>query len=426
MRNPKFTRLSALMLALLMVFSLVALSGCGKSDQAKPKRDYILIGRVNPATGPLAGFGVGTPYIEEQAIEAINKDGGIYIAEYGKKVPIKLITVDSESNPTKASEAANKLILQDKVDLIISASTVDTVNPVSAAAERHKIPCISVDAPGEAWLSGGPYKWSFHAFWKSSSQADVYIDTWDLLATNKKVGILAPNDPEGMALSQVIKEKAAARGYTVVDPGRFPMGTKDYTAIVNQFKNEGVDIIVGVMITPDFATAWKQFHQQGYVPKVVTMAKALLFPTDVAALGGDLGVGLTTEVWWTPMNPYKSSLTGQTSAELAKSWTEALGNKQPTSPMGYKHALMEITIDVLKRAQSLDREKLREAIKATNLDTLVGHIQYDNQNFSETKLVAGQWKKGTAWPWDTIVVSNKKAPEIPLSSEPMFYIPGSK
>ena len=425
MKKGKLVKATAVVLALLMVGALMLIAGCGSSQPAKPAKDFILIGRVNPTTGPLAAFGNGTPFVEEKAIEAINKDGGIFIAEYNKKIPLKLIVVDSESNPTKAAEAANKLVLQDKVDMLVVEHTPDTVNPVAAAAERHKIPCISLDAPVDSWLSGGPYTWSFHAFWTVASYDDVYLDMFDQVATNKKVGFLFGNDPDGIAISKDMTERAKARGYTVFDPGRFPADTKDFTSMINQFKQQGVDIVVANLIPPDFANFWKQTHQQGFIPKVMGIGKACLFPADVAAIGGDLGVGLITEVWWTPQFPYKSSLTGQSGADLAKMWIDAQ-KTQPAATLGYKHASMEIVVDVLKRAQSLDREKIRAAIKATNIDTMVGHIQYNDKNFAETMLTGGQWVKGKTWPWELNIISNKKAPQVPLSADKMFLVPDSK
>ncbi len=74
------------------------------------QRDYILIGHPNPSTGPLAGFGEASPWADKKAIDAINKDGGLFIKEYGKKVPVQLKMVDTESNPTKAAELASKYL----------------------------------------------------------------------------------------------------------------------------------------------------------------------------------------------------------------------------------------------------------------------------------------------------------------------------
>ena len=68
------------------------------------KRDYILIGHPNPSTGPIAGFGEASPWADNRAVDAINKQGGIYIKEYGKKLPVKVKIVDTESNPTKAAD----------------------------------------------------------------------------------------------------------------------------------------------------------------------------------------------------------------------------------------------------------------------------------------------------------------------------------
>jgi len=148
------------------------------------KRDHILIGRPNPGTGPLASFGEGTPWVDDRALAEINKDGGIYIKEFGKKVPVKVKIVDTESNPTKAGEMASRLAVKDKVDLMVFYHTPDTVNPVSSMVERYKIPGISLDSPLEPWLEGGPYKWTFHAFW--SVEKDIvpnYIGMWEQVKT---------------------------------------------------------------------------------------------------------------------------------------------------------------------------------------------------------------------------------------------------
>jgi branched-chain amino acid transport system substrate-binding protein len=388
------------------------------------KRDYILIGHPNPSTGPLAGFGEASPWADEKAVDAINKAGGIFIKEYKKKVPVKFKMVDTESDPTKAAELASKLILNDKVDLMVVMHTPDTVNPVTAMCERYKMPCIGLDAPVDAWLTGGPYKWSFHTFWTVNSLANLFMDMWDEHAkeTSKVVGGLWPNDPDGAVFSEMFKKVGPTRGYKIVDPGRFPYFNKDFSSFISLFRKENVDIVTGVLIPPDWATAWKQFHQQGLVPKYATVAKACLFPTDVNALGGNLPEGITTEVWWSPYHPYKSSLTGQTSKEICDLWTKETG-KPWTPPIGFKYAGYEIAADALKRAQTLDKEKVREAIAKTNLDSLVGHIKYNEKHYCESPLVGGQWVKGQKWPWVLEIVNNKAHPEIKKTADLIFPMP---
>ncbi len=400
----------------------VSPSFAGKAMAAD--RDYILIGHPNPSTGPLADFGAASPWTDQKAIDAINKKGGIYIKSRGKRLPVRQKLVDTESDPTKAAELTSKLILKDKVDVILALHTPDTVNPVSSICERYKTPCISLDAPVEAWLSGGPYKWSYHVFWTANSLIDMYISMWDEKKhfTNKVVGGLWPNDPDGVLFSELFNQKLAAKGYKIVDPGRFPFFTKDFSSFINTFKRSKVEVINSVLIPPDWITVWRQFHQQGFVPKIATAAKSILFPSAVEALGGNLPNGLTTEVWWSPYHPFKSSLTGQTSKEICDLWEKETG-KQWTPPIGFKYAGFEIVYDVLKRASSLDKTKIRDAIGETDMKTIVGPVNFNKQHYSETPLVGGQWVRGKKWPWELQIVYNKTYPQIAKTADMIFPVP---
>ena len=115
-----------------------------------------MIGHPNPSTGPIASFGEATPWADELAIGEINKQGGIFIKEAGKKLPLKLKVVDTASDPTKAADVASKLILNDKIDIMVVLHTPDTVNPVTSMCERYQVPCVALDSPLEPWLEGGP------------------------------------------------------------------------------------------------------------------------------------------------------------------------------------------------------------------------------------------------------------------------------
>ena len=385
-------------------------------------RDHILIGRPNPSTGPIASFGEASPWVENRVIDEINKMGGIQIKEAGKKLPIQVKLVDTESNPTKAADVASKLILQDKVDLMVVYHTPDTVNPVTSMCERYQVPCIALDAPLEPWLEGGPYKWSFHAFWSVKDDiVPVYTGMWEQVQTNKVVGLLMGNDPDGVSWSKVFTSWASGKGYKVIDMGRFPYGVQDFGTHINAWKKEKVEIILGNLIPPDWANAWRQCHREGFIPKVATIGKAILFPSAVGALGENLPAGLTSEVWWSPHHPFKSSLKGYSSKDLCDAWTKETG-KEWTQPIGYKYAGFEIAADVLKRAQTLDKEKVRQAIAQTNINTMVGPIKYNKENFCRTPLVGGQWVKGEKYPWEIKIVYNKEHSNIPLTGK-MVAIP---
>ncbi len=391
---------------------------------APAERDHILIGLPNPSTGPLAGFGEASPWANERAVAALNRAGGIFIKEAGRKLPVKFKLVDTQSDPTKAGDAASKLILKDRVDLMVVMHTPDTVNPVVAMCERFEMPCISLDAPVDSWLSGGPYEWNYHAFWTVDAIADLYIGMWDQFADkhNKTVGVLWPNDPDGKSWGPIFAKKARAKGYKVVDTGHFPYFMRDFSAVIGAFKKQEVQIVCGVLIPPDFITFWRQSHQQGFYPRMATIGKAILFPADVAALSGNLPQGLLTENWWSPFHPFKSSLTGESARELCGAWTKEK-NKPWTAPIGFKYAGFEIAVDALKRAGTLDKKVLIKTIGETDLDTIVGHIKYNDKHYSETPLVGGQWVKGKKFPWDVEIVYNKKTPGIPTTAKLIYPLP---
>lgn len=416
----------ALTVIVAMVFSFFLLGGFIDSKaEAKDTKDSILIGYVSAFTGPLAMFTHSLKFMEKKALTEINKDGGIYIEEYGKKVPIKMVYADSESSPDKAMELANKLVLKDKVDFLVGAWTPDHINPVSAAAERLKIPALMENGPAGSWLTGGPYKWAFGNLFEIDKLVLAYIDSWDRVKTNKKVGFIFDSNVDGVLFSELTKEKAEARGYTIIDPGRFPMGTPDYSNMIMMLKRKGVDIVVANMITPDFVTCWRQFYQQGFIPKVFTIGKGAHFTSDIVALGGDLGHGITREDLWDATFPFKSSLTGQTAGELTREYESASGKKGDCT-IGYDMSTFEVINDVFTRAKSVDREKVRKALSETNLDTVYGHIQYDERNISEMPVVQSQWLKGKDGKWGKVVVANGAFKDIPVSEQEMILIPGSK
>ena len=382
--------------------------------------DTIKIGFVTPLTGPLALFGEADKWTVEQMKQAF-KDG---ISVAGKKYSVEIVIKDSQSNPNRAAEVASDLILKDKITLMVVSSTPETTNPVSDVCELNETPCISSVCPWQPWFfgrKGDPAKgfaWTHHFFWGLEDVIGNFTNGWKSVKTNKKVGGLFPNDGDGNAWGDKavgFPKPLADMGFTLNDPGRYQNGTQDFSAQIAAFKKDGVEIVTGVMIPPDAKTFLTQAKQQGFNPKVITLGKALLFPVGIEALG-DLGLGLTTEVWWSPSHPFSSSLTKQSAKDLAATY-EKSSNKQWTQPLGFAHALFEVAADALKRAKSVKSADLRDAIAATDLKTIVGHVKWGGpgpfKNVSKTPLVLGQWVKGSKHKVDLVIVNNETAKNIP-------------
>ena len=422
MENPGFQRRRTL---IATGGALAGAAALGMPSLVLAQAKEIKIGFVSPQTGPLAPFGEADKF----TIEQMNKlfAGGIEIG--GKKVPVRIIQKDSQSNPNRAGEVANDLILKDKVNLMLVSSTPETANPVSDACELNEIPCISTVVPWQPWFfgrKGDPAKgfaWTYHIFWGLEDVIGNFLAGWNSVLTNKKVGGLFPNDGDGNAWGD--KERGfpgplAKEGFTLTDPGRFQNMNPDFSAQIAAFKKDNVEIVTGVVIPPDAKTFLQQAKQQGFKPKVVTLGKALLFPAAIEALG-DLGDGLTTEVWWSPSHPFTSSLTQQSAKALAESY-ETATKKQWTQPIGFAHALFEVAVDALKRAKDPgSAESLRDAVAATSLKTVVGDVKWGGggpfKNVSKTPLVLGQWVKGSKNKYELVIVNNSQAKVIPTGGK---------
>ena len=390
----------------------------------------IKLGYVSPQTGPLAAFAEADNFVISNFLNAVK--GGIKVGN--ATLPVEVTVKDSQSNPNRAAEVAKQLIVSNKIDLMLVASTPETTNPVSTQCENEEVPCISTVAPWQPYFIGRqgnpgdpaswkPFNYTYHFFWGLEDVIAVYTNMWGQLKTDKSVGGLFPNDGDGNAWGDKhvgfppVLDKL---GYKLTDPGRYQNLTDDFTAQITAFKKAECDIITGVMIPPDFPTFWNQAQQQGFKPKAASIGKAILFPVALEALGRN-GNNLSSEVWWTPSHPFKSSLNGMSAKALADAYELASG-KQWTQPIEFVHALFELAVDVMQRSHDVGNNKaIVDAIAATKLNTVVGHIEWGQKklppfaqkNIAKTPLVGGQWRLRNGNKYDIVITDNKTAPEIP-------------
>lgn len=414
--NPSNPRRSARLRQLAAAAALLFATGV--------QADTIKIGYISPLTGSHAEFSETDPFVLKK-MKALLQSG---LTINGKKYDVKIIEKDSQSSTDRASNLAAQLILKDKVDLLL---VQDSLSSITAAdqAELHGVPAVSTMMPWQAWMfprKGDPkvgFEWTYHFFWGLEDVIAAYTDIWTSVPTNKTVGTLFSKDPGGEAFgNEEFGTPAALKkiGYKWVGTGFFQEGATDFSPQIGKFKAEKADIVTGHSHVPDFTTFWTQAGQQNYKPKVITMAAALLFPSGLKALG-DRGDGLTTEVWWTPAFPYKSSLTGQTAKELAEQYEKETG-RQWTQPLGYAHAIWEVGVEALKRAGNPhDRNAVRKALAEMKMGTIVGTVNWADtpiKNVAKTTVVGGQWRASKGkHKYDLLITNNASAPNIPVQDK---------
>lgn len=394
--------------------------------------DTLKVGFVSPRTGPLAGFGQTDGYVLGLARKALA--GGLDVG--GKKYSVEILDQDTQSDPSRAGQLAKDLINNQAIDLMLAVSTPEVINPVADACEAAGVPCLSTVMPWEAWYFGrgakpdapSPFKWTYHFGFGVDEFFRTYVSQWNLIETNKKVGVMYPNDADGNAIRAHLAPLLAKQGFTIVDPGAYETGTTDYSSQIALFKQEGVEIFNSFPIPPDFAAFWRQAAQQGLTRqiKIAQVAKTGLFPSDIEALG-DLGNKISSAAYWHKAFPYKSPLTGVSGAELADGY-EAASGKQWTQQLGASMSLLDAGFEALKMStDAKDKAAVAKALSTLNTETMIGKVDFTSgpvANVSPGPIIGTQWvaaKEGSKFPLDYVVTENATDPKVPVEAKLQPY-----
>src|SRR3984885_14677762 len=395
----------------------------------------ITIGWIHPITGSLSGFGYPDSWVIDQIMATSQYKNGFKIGGSTYKVNIK--SYDSQSSVTMAGTLAKQAIQNDNVDMLFASSTPETVNAVASQAETLGTPLVCSNIPWESWyinLGGNPQKptlkpkWTVMYFLGAEHLALAFIPMWNRIGAkygnNHRVAAASPNDSDGNAFRAVFPPILKGAGYTIDMSSAYADGLTNYTSMISKFKSNDDDFFTNVPLPPDFATMWTQSLQQGFKPKLATVAKVLLFPTDAYAMGSKV-YNIATDAWWVPELPWHSSLTGQTCTELGAAFTAA-GLGQPNQNIS-NFTLFEIAYAALSAVDNPhDKAALMTALTQVKLpEAVAGPIDYTSTN-AKTNPAPGvaitppagiQWKKGTKYPLEYKVVDNTLQPNAKVNGD---------
>ena len=408
-----------------------ALAG-GRRVFAAGAENALKVGFVSPRTGALGGFGQTDGYVLEVVRKALAS--GFAIGD--KTFDVKILDQDTQSDPSRAGQLAKGLINSDKVDLMLVVSTPETINPVADACEAAGVPCLSTVMPWEAWYFGrgakpgapSPFKWTYHFGFGVGEFHKTYVSQWNLIPTNKKVGVLYPNDADGNAIRANLAPALAKDGFTIVDAGPYEDGTTDFSAQIALFKKEKCEIFNSFPIPPDFAAFWRQAAQQGFTKtvKIVQVAKTGLFPDGIEALG-NLGFNISSAAYWHKAFPYKSTLTGVSGDDLAAGYEKSAG-KQWTQQLGASLSLFDAGFAALKTAgDPTDKAAVAKAIAGLNTTTIAGKVDFTSgpvPNVASGPIIGAQWVKapaGSKFKLDYVVTDHVTDPNVPIAAKLLPY-----
>lgn len=392
---------------MLSFFLITALILLFSTSLSAGQREEILIGTHLPLSGPNAAIGVDQKWAYDMAVADVNKNGGIYVKKYGKKLPVRLVTIDDETDPGKAAAAVERLAKQKKVDMILSGhAAAYGVIPGSVAAEKHKIYYHGTACFIPPWQEHN-FQWSTLFFFDLDDLASVPFKVWNSLPPNerpKRPGLIMEDNFDGRAIRTFLRKQAKNYGYKLIFDMPWTPGGKDYTAQILKAKNRKVDALLIFGGTGDLITLIRQMQQQRYSVKYLQAWKGAWNAEFWQGLGSQAEY-IISDGHWSENYPFTGA------KQLGKRYYKKFHKKSVS--VGTFYALAQSLWQAIEKAGTLDSKKVRQAVLNNTFDTVMGEVDYNNSGVAIYPAPAFQWNKGdqqVVFPFDYSNYEVKIAP----------------
>lgn len=367
-----------------------------ETEELPPAPESIKVGAVVPLTGAFAGGGAQVERGYKMAVEAINAAGGVYVAEYDAQIPLELILLDDESDPTKTVSNLETLNSEDQVVAYLGGFGSSLHAAAAAIAEKNQVPYIGVAFALYSVHQQG-YKYLFSPFPKSPGLAVATFDLLDSIPEDQRptrVAILQEQTDWGVEMATLWTEQAESRGYEIVAHEEYTPGATDFTDSILRIQAADAQILLALPTPPDGITIYRQMGELGYAPPFSLFIRAPDVPTwrDLGTVGDYV---MLAPGWHNAM-----AFPGV--AELNEAHKALVDPPRPADPIvGPSFAAVQILADAITRAGTLNRDAIRDAIAATDLDTVVGHVTFNEDGTGNVPVAILQYQQGTVqliWP----------------------------
>lgn len=409
---------------LVYALLVIALAVSGTQVLAGEKIAEVTIGSVLSLSGGAANQGVQTKTGAIIAADEINAKGGIPALGGAK---IKLIFGDSQSKPDVGASETERIIQRENVPLMFGAYQSAVTTVTTEVAERYKTPWLVTGSVADIITQRG-FKYTFRPNNKAVYDANEQLQAIKTLTQEtgkgpKSLGILVEGTDWGKSHAANLRKIAKDVGYEIVLDEAYSPGTVDFSAQILKIKSRKPEAMVIAMYTPDHIVFTKQtyegkldvpfgIHSVGAGSEDPNFYKAVpVQAVEYMFVQEDFQIDITELVDWTK--------------PVDKKFTEMLG--YPLTSYGAQGYSAIYTIyDVLQRAGSLDKEKIREAFAKTNITSgpalIMGWqkiaFDKDGQNVDAHGCISQNFKgkRTTIWP-----VANR-----PKGIKPVWPIPAWK
>ena len=362
-----------------------------------PAKTEIIIGAALSLTGKYAESGKWYEEAYKLWVEEVNAKGGIYVKEYGKKLPVRLILYDDASDPTTGVSLYEKLITVDKVDLILGAYSSAIVYSTSAVAEKYEYLYLQGGGVSKSIFERG-FKYTFLTVPGLGREYTQGLFEW--LATlpsekrPKTLAFLGEDTEFPHDLYEGVKSYSEQLGIKIVVTEFYPKGTTDLTPVVSKAKAANAEILIGGTYFPDAVTMVKTAKELDYNPKIMWLSVGpSMYPDFYNALGPDANY-----VWsGVHFMPYPTT---KYSADFVKKYRERWG-RDPDYHAAAGYAAAQILQKAIEATGTLNNKILRDYVATHEFETVVGVLKFKPDGTPHYAMITIQYQNGkpeNVWP----------------------------
>jgi branched-chain amino acid transport system substrate-binding protein len=359
--------------------SLVAafIGTLGSVGMAPAAEDVIVLGAAVSLTGKYAQNGLNTKNGYELAVRKINDKGGVKIGGTSYKLVVQYY--DDESTPARGTELAERLIKQDGVKFILGPYSSGLTKAILPVVEKYKVPMVEANGAARELFTKG-YRYIF-AVLSTSDQyltpvidlAAEYAEKLGKTPGTLTVALAMENDPFAQDVRAGVLDDVERHGMRCVIDDQLPPELNDMSVTLTKVKALKPDVLVISGHEKGALTAINQIKAlKVYVP---ILAMTHCDSAQIAEKLGEAAEYAFCAHQWHESLGYKDEVFG-TAADFAKQFKDAYGYEAPYQS-AQSAAAVHVFADAFKRAQSLDPEKVREALSATELESFYGPVKFD-------------------------------------------------
>jgi branched-chain amino acid transport system substrate-binding protein len=375
-------------------------------------KDKIRIGNAISLSGPYApGAGMTQIPNYDMWVEEVNAKGGIYVKSYDKRLPVEIIRYDDKSDIGTAVKLVEKLILDEKVDLLLPPWGTAMHFAVAPVANKYGYPLIGPTISSEKLREVAPtIPYFFGILNMPREQGPALVGLLSELKANK-VALIYVADAYGIEWTGVVAPALGMAGMDTVILKSYPLGVKDLSPLLKTIKAAKVDAVLAMSYPDDTFLMTKQAKELGLNPKLFYLGVGVAFPVYKQMFGGPGVVeGIMGAGAWNPKLPYPG----------AKEYFDRHVKRWKTEPDRWGSAFAYASVQILERAieaaGSLDRAKIRDIIAAETFPTVIGPVKFDGGFNVQSPGEIGQWQKGEF----EVVAAKEKRTAAPIFPKPAW------